>query len=121
MSAAVDLIAAINAHDLDSIAALMTKDHLFVDAEGTDHHGRAEMHEAWRICFDWFPDYEIDIERTVSGEGVTSFFGWASGTYSGNGRSWRLPAAWLAVEREGLVAEWRVYCDTRLPAEILST
>jgi ketosteroid isomerase-like protein len=121
MSAAADFIAAINAHDADAIGALLTEDHLFVDAEGNEHRGRDAMHAAWRGYFEWFPDYAIDVERTVSVEGVTGFFGWASGTYSGNGRSWRLPAAWLAVERAGLVAEWRVYCDTRLPSEILGS
>jgi ketosteroid isomerase-like protein len=121
MTAALDFVAAINAHDPDAIGALMTDDHLFVDAEGNEHRGRVAMHEAWRGYFGWFPDYEIEIERTVSNGGATGFFGWASATYSGNGRSWRLPGAWLAVEREGLVAEWRVYCDTRLPAEILSS
>ena len=120
MSAALRFVAAINAHDSTAIRALMTEDHLFVDAEGNEHRGREAMHDAWRSHFDWFPDYAIEVERTVSSEGVTGFFGWASATYSGNGRSWRLPSAWLAVERDGLVAEWRVYCDTRLPAEILS-
>jgi ketosteroid isomerase-like protein len=119
MSAASEFVAAINVHDPDAIGALMTDDHLFVDAEGNEYRGRVSMHAAWRGYFDWFPDYEIEVERSVSADDVTAFFGWASATYSGNGRGWRLPGAWLAVERDGLVAEWRVYCDTRLPAEIL--
>ena len=121
MSAAADFVAAVNAHDPDALGALMTDDHLFVDAEGDEHRGRVAMHEAWRAYFEWFPDYAIEVERVVSTEAMTGFFGHASATYSGNGRSWRLPGAWLAVERDGLVAEWRVYCDTRLPAEILGT
>jgi ketosteroid isomerase-like protein len=120
MTAAAAFVAAINAHDLDRIGALMTDDHLFVDAEGNEHRGRLAMHDAWRSYFDWFPDYAIEVERVVAAEGVTGFFGWASATYSESGRSWRLPGAWLAVERDGLVAEWRVYCDTRLPAGTLA-
>jgi len=121
LSAAADFVAAVNAHDPDALGALMTDDHLFVDAEGKEHRGRVAMHEAWRAYFEWFPDYAIEVERVVAAEGVTGFFGHASATYARNGRSWRLPGAWLAVERDGLVAEWRVYCDTRLPAEILGT
>ena len=118
MSAAA-FVHAINAHDAEAIAALMADDHRFVDAEGNEFTGREQMAGAWRFHFEWFPDYEIEIERMVSADGVSALFGWASATYAENGRSWRLPSAWLAVERDGLIAEWRVYCDTRLPAEIV--
>jgi ketosteroid isomerase-like protein len=121
VSAAAEFVHAVNAHDADALVALMTDDHVFVDAEGNEFRGREGMATAWRAYFEWFPDYEIEVERTISALGVVGFFGWASGTYSQNGRRWRLPSAWLAVERGGRVAEWRVYCDTRLPAEILSS
>jgi ketosteroid isomerase-like protein len=121
MSAAADFVHAVNAHDLEALVALMSEDHLFVDAEGNEFRGRDAMAEAWRGYFEWFPDYAIEVERTVSALGVVGFFGYASGTYAQNGRHWRLPSAWLAVERGGRVAEWRVYCDTRLPAEIVGT
>ena len=121
MSAAAAFVHAINAHDVETLVALMTEDHLFVDAEGNEFRGREAMAGAWRSYFEWFPDYELEVERTVSAEGVVGFFGWAAATYAENGLSFRLPVAWLAVEQGGLVAEWRVYCDTRLPTEILSS
>jgi ketosteroid isomerase-like protein len=38
----------INHRDLDGLAALMTDDHTFVDAEGTTVTGRAQCIAAWR-------------------------------------------------------------------------
>lgn len=121
MKPAAQFIAAINAHDPEALARLMTADHLFVDPEGNEHRGSEPMRDAWRVTFEWFPDYLVDVERSVAVDESTAFFGWASGTYSENGRSWRLPAAWLAVERDGLVSEWHVYCDAKLPSEILGS
>ncbi|HTV60171.1 MAG TPA: hypothetical protein VMJ93_14965 [Verrucomicrobiae bacterium] len=51
------------------------------------------------------------------------------GTLAVNGRlakehSWEIPAAWRAVVKDGLIAEWQVYCDNepvrKIMAEIAS-
>ena len=52
---------AINAHNLDRLGELMTDDHTFVDSYGNEVAGRAEMLTGWRGYFEWFPDYQIEV------------------------------------------------------------
>ncbi len=109
-------IDAINAHDADAIADLLTDDHLFVDAMDRVTQSREAMRAGWRSYFGWFPDYRIEAAEVISRGDTAAIFGHASGTFAGGergrpGASWRIPAAWKAVVRSGLVAEWRVYTD----------
>jgi hypothetical protein len=74
------------------------------------------MREPWRTYFSWFPDYTIIVERSFERGDAAAMVGNARGTYAVQGslepgRRWVIPAAWLAIVREGLVAEWRVYAD----------
>lgn len=39
---------AINAHDIDRLAALMDEDHLFVDSLGQSVQGREKIRTAWK-------------------------------------------------------------------------
>jgi ketosteroid isomerase-like protein len=39
----LDFVSRINAHDAESLAELMTKDHVFVDSLGRSFKGREEM------------------------------------------------------------------------------
>ena len=56
-------VAAINAHDLEALADLMSDDHTFVDAFGETWQGRAHMRRAWKGYLEWFPDYTIAVDR----------------------------------------------------------
>lgn len=112
-------VAAINAHDVRAIVALMTKDHRFVDAAG-EVHGRDVIEAGWHEFLGFlgaFPDYRIEVEETVAAGSVIALFGRASGTYSDAAppppakAAWRFPAAWKATVRGSLVVEWRVYAD----------
>ena len=48
---------AINTHDVDRLAALMTDDHRFIDSAGQVVDGKQACVEAWRGFFAAFPDY----------------------------------------------------------------
>ena len=90
----------------------MTADHRFIDATGSVHAGREQMTAGWRQYFAMFPDYRVEIESTVEEAGLAAGFGWAAGAFHGEAaKSWRSPAAFRLVARDGLVAEWRVYAD----------
>jgi ketosteroid isomerase-like protein len=113
---ALQFIEQINRHDVDAMCALMTDDHRFVDGLGNEVRGRDNMREPWRTYFSWFPDYTIIVERSFERGDAAAMVGNARGTYAVQGslepgRRWVIPAAWLAIVREGLVAEWRVYAD----------
>ncbi|MGB9434758.1 MAG: nuclear transport factor 2 family protein [Candidatus Acidiferrum sp.] len=115
---------AINSGDADKVCALMTEDHLFVDALGNEVRGRESMRKAWTGYFRWFPDYRVSHEEILSQGEVVAAFGSAQGTYAKNGNitkenHWSAPAAWKAVVRDGLVKEWRVYADNQAARKIM--
>ena len=121
----LEFISRINAGDVDSLCALMTEDHLFVDCLGRKTIGREVMREGWAHYFLWFPDYRIKVIDVLSSSDTVAIFGEASGTFHFDGLpvkdgSWKTPAAWKAVVKDALVAEWRVYTDNKPVYEILA-
>ena len=110
----------INAHDIEGLAALMSDDHTFIDAHGNQVSGKVKMIAGWRAYFKWFPDYHIEITDVFESGESAALFGFAGGSYSGKqGESWRLPAAWKAIVKDGRVTLWQVFADTKIPFEII--
>jgi ketosteroid isomerase-like protein len=110
-------LVAINRHDVNALKELMAADHVFIDSLGNRVNGARSMEAGWRGYFAMCPDYWIrgDIAMT---EGETMLVaGEAGGTI--NGESWRIPAAWKAVIRDGTVVEWQVFADNKPVYEIL--
>lgn len=113
---ALEFIDHINSHDTASLANLTTEDFLFVDGLGKEVRGWRKMDLGWKGYFELFPDYSIQVDAVFSHDAMVGLFGYAQGTFSVGGEMpkenrWRIPAAWKAVVRDGLVAEWRVYAD----------
>jgi hypothetical protein len=47
-------------------------------------------------------------------------FGFAGGSFKGNpDAKWRLPAAWKAIVKDGRIALWQVFADTKIPFEVI--
>jgi len=110
----------INAHDVDGLAELMTDDHRFIDAHGNEVVGREKMTAGWRGYFEWFPVYAIDVDEIFEQGDTFAMFGFARGSFKGKPESaWRLPAAWKAIVKDGRVALWQVFADTKIPFEII--
>ena len=120
-------IAEINRGDIDALTALMTDDHVFVDMAEGRSEGRDQMRHNWEGYFRLFPDYKINIDEAhfsgsdiiLIGEstGSLSDFGrdilQRAGKQNINGEEFQGPAIWRAKVRNGLVAEWQVYRDTK--------
>ena len=110
----------INAHDVEGLAALMSDDHTFIDAHGNQVSGRDKMTAGWRGYFEWFPDYFIEIVDVFEKGDSLALFGFAGGSFKNKPmESWRLPAAWKAIVKDGRVTLWQVFADTRIPFEII--
>jgi ketosteroid isomerase-like protein len=106
----------INARDVAGLVTLMSPDHRFVDSLGTVIRGRDVMAHGWRQYFAMVPDYQIDVAQAFAEGPDVVLLGSAGGTYSRHGEvepanAWRTPAAWHAVVRDSLVAEWQVFAD----------
>jgi len=111
-------IAAINRHDIPTLASLMTLDHVFIDSLGNRIVGATSMEAGWRGYFAMCPDYWIRITHLMSNDGIVLAAGEAGGTINGVG--WKTPAAWRAVIREDKVAEWQVFADNKPVYELLA-
>lgn len=109
-------IECINAHDVDAMCDLMTEDHTFIDSHGNTERSREHMRGAWREYLNWFPDFRISVEQTLADDDLVVILGRATGTYCVEGQMvetnhWRIPAAWQARVRDGLISLWQVYAD----------
>jgi ketosteroid isomerase-like protein len=109
-------IAAINRHDLSGLSDLMTEDHAFTDPAGRILSGRENMLAGWKHYFQMFPDYVINVERTLVDGNFVAVFGSASGTYNGKRglvaqNKIAMPAAWRALVENGRIKHWQVYAD----------
>jgi ketosteroid isomerase-like protein len=114
----MDFIKRINSGNVDAICELMTDQHIFQDALGERFIGREKMREGWRAYFKTIAQYQLRAEEFFQTGERLAIFGSASGVYAANGAAspdnfWEVPAAWRAVIRDGLVAEWRVYADNQ--------
>ena len=115
-----EFVSCINAHDPKAIVSLCTADHIFIDSLGSQLSGRERLEQAWAGYFSLFPDYRIEIEAAVSQNAVVLANGFASATHAASKKSWRIPAAWRAIVRNGQMAEWQVYADNKPVYELLS-
>jgi len=111
-------VTAINSHDVEALTALMTSDHVFVDSAGNRVYGATSLKVGWRGYFVMCPDYWIRTDHVMAEGDAVLAVGEAGGTI--DGVSWRTPAAWKAVIRDGKVVEWRVFADNKPVYEILA-
>ena len=94
--------------DITGISSLICDDHRFVDSDGNEIIGRDAVEQAWASFFESFPDYRnlfIDFASVAGGLAIAGH----SICYD---RKLEGDALWLLRERDGKIAEWRVYDDT---------
>jgi ketosteroid isomerase-like protein len=113
-----EFVSAINSHDVEALALLMTPDHLFVDSLGKHIQGAETMRSGWRAYFAMCPDYAISIGKILTQSDSVLATGESSGTIDNT--AWRTPAAWQATIRSGQIAEWRVFADNKPVYDILA-
>jgi ketosteroid isomerase-like protein len=117
-------VSAINSKNIDLLVSLMTPEHVFVDASGTEHLGREKMRSVWPAYFRSVPDYLIEVSERFEKNGTVVLLGHASGTYSQTGElkpenHWNVPAAWRAVVVPNLVSSWQQYVNELVMQKIL--
>jgi uncharacterized protein (TIGR02246 family) len=118
-------VRAINRQDVDGLVKLMTEEHRFVDSLGSVNEGREKMRAGWVAYFGMVPDYTISVEETYCDGPVVVMLGIAQGTFVRDGgrkpeNRWATPAAFRASVENGLVAEWRVYCDNERIRQLMA-
>lgn len=102
---------AINHQDIDTLAALMSPDHTFVDSAGQSFAGKETALAAWRGFFEAFPDYKNHFEEIHERGPIVVVTGHSTCTTEAlNGK-----AIWKAETKNSAVTKWQVYEDS--PAE----
>jgi ketosteroid isomerase-like protein len=99
----------INGRDIDGLASLMTDDHTFIDTEARAVSGLRNCRDAWRGFFSAYPDYRNVFVSMITNRDVVTIVGHSVCSEPDLAG----PALWTATIRDGKVAEWRVYSDTR--------
>jgi hypothetical protein len=122
---AYSFVDAINSNDPDELAKLMTENHKFIDADGSEHPGRDEMHRGWKQYFSMVPDFRIHVKDALSRDNTVALFGLAEGTFDQDGdlkpeNHWVVPAAWRVVVEDEKVAVWQLYVNPEPMVEILN-
>jgi ketosteroid isomerase-like protein/catechol 2,3-dioxygenase-like lactoylglutathione lyase family enzyme len=119
-----DFVTAINAHDIDRLHSLMTTDHAFVDAIGSQISGADTARAGWAKYFQWFPDYLLELTDVLESGQTIMATGTATATYLGHPgeageNHWKIPVALKAILRENKIALWQVFADTKIPFDII--
>ncbi|MBU0741484.1 nuclear transport factor 2 family protein [bacterium] len=117
-------VTAINSGEVGRLASLMTPDHTFVDADGSEHGGRDHMSSGWQGYFDMVPDFRIEVSDRFEHQDVVIMLGRARGTFVQDGElrpenHWSVPAAWRVVVESDKVAVWQLYANQHEMHEIL--
>jgi ketosteroid isomerase-like protein len=116
---------AINSADLDRVSELMTKDHVFIDADGSRHCGGEEMRQQWGQYLSMVPDFRSQVTEALCQGSIVALFGIAEGTFDQDGilkpeNHWKVPAAWRVVVEGDRVAVWQLYVNPQPMAEIMN-
>jgi len=111
-------LTAINRHDVTALAALMAPAFVFVDSLGNQVQGATKMSAGWQAYFAMCPDYWVRADHVADDGATLLLAGEAGGTI--DGVAWRIPSAWSALIRHGLLWEWRVFADNKPVYEILA-
>lgn len=117
-------VEAINSRDIDRLTGLMTREHTFIDADGSEQVGRDRMSAGWRMYFELVPDFRIEIADRLRTGNTVVLLGRADGTFVQNGElrpenHWSVPAAWRVVVDSDLVSVWQLYTNHQVMHEIL--
>jgi len=117
-------VEAINSGDVDRLVALMTREHIFVDADGSEHVGRDGVSASWRKYFELVPNFRIEVFHRFEDTNTVVLLGEASGTFIESGaleprNHWTVPAAWRVVVESDRVAIWQLYANQHQMYEIL--
>ena len=121
---ALAFVKAINSKSISGMYDLMTADHTFIDADGTQTCGNDRMREGWKDYFALVPDFNIDVAETFVRDNTVMMTGTATGTFTRNGTldpeySWTVPAAWRVVVEDERVVVWQLYVNPESMRSIL--
>ena len=99
----------INKGDLEGLASFMTDDHIFIDTGNNVVNGKEKALDAWKVFFEYFPDYRNHFDSFFEFGDRISVLGYSTCSDK------RLEGAgiWRIKIIDNKISEWRVLEDTR--------
>ena len=109
---ATKFVAAVNAHDADSLSRLVTEDFTNIDSWREGIVGREIAVAGARELFAADPGLKLDVESTSFSDPYVLMRGWVE---SANPDVGRRRAVWRARCEDGLIAEWQAWAEGNPP------
>jgi hypothetical protein len=109
---AARFVAAVNAHDADALAPLLTEDFVNIDSWREGVIGRDTAIAGARMLFAADPGLRLDVESMSFSDPYVLMRGWVE---SANPDVGRRRAVWRARCEGGLIAEWQAWAEGSPP------
>lgn len=100
-------VAALNAHDVDSVEPLLTEDFVYIDSWREGVRGRDVVMEALRRLLRADPEFELNVERMDWRKPHMLMSGCVNSGQWGKGRR----AVWRLTLRDGLICEYQSWAE----------
>lgn len=105
-------VAALNAHDIDEMSALMTDSFTYIDSLREGVEGREKVLEGLRMLFETDPGFGIEIDRMSYQGGHVLMTGRITSERFGDNRR----AVWRVLCDGKHLAEWQSWAEGGLPS-----
>jgi ketosteroid isomerase-like protein len=106
---ALEFVGRINDGDLEGLVAMMTGDHIFIDAGGDLEGGREVMKGSWADYLSAHPEYRIHVKEVLRSGNAVAIIGTTTGSHVPTEVEVGATTVWIAEIEGDLVAEWRIY------------
>lgn len=100
-------VAALNAHDVQTIESLLTEDFTYIDSWREGVRGRDKVMAALRTLIATDPDFGIEVDKMDWRDPHVLMTGRANSRRFGMGRR----AVWQVLVRDGLLAEYQAWAE----------
>lgn len=100
-------VAAINAHDADAVADMITEDFTYIDSWREGVSGRDRVMAALRAMIAMDPDFSIEVDTVDWRDPHVLLTGRFNSRHFGMGRR----AVWQILPRDGLIAEYQAWAE----------
>lgn len=100
-------VAAINAHDAQTLEALLAEDFIYIDSWREGVRGRDKVMAAFRSLVAIDPDFGLEVDQMDWRDPHVLMTGRVNSRQFGMGRR----AVWQVLVRDGLVAEYQAWAE----------
>lgn len=100
-------VAALNAHDVDALEALLAEDFTYIDSWREGVTGRAKVIAALRSLVAVDPGFGIEVDRMDWRDGHVLMTGRVNSRQFGTGRR----AVWQVQVRDGVIVEYQAWAE----------